>query len=122
MAPKYKDPDLEVVALIAGQITPLIAAAGEQGHPMSNLDLVKAVCHMYENREFIRQEAGMTAPKAAKKSLEVEVICDKIDKLRGFAWNGDTDPHAGLNLAEAAAPFFREYGQKIKDYLRGKKP
>ena len=115
----YRDPDKEAVGIIAGQITKLIDESIQKGEPMGNHALVYSVCHLYENRDFLLSEAGLEAPKAAKKDLDVQIICDKIDKIRGFAWNGDTEPHAGLQLAEAAAPFFREYGVKIKKILRG---
>ena len=118
---EYRDPDKEVVGIIAGQITTLIDESIQKGEPMGNHALVYAVCHLYENKEFLLSEAGMEAPKAAKKDLDIKIICDKIDKIRGFAWNGDTDPQAGLNLAEAAAPFFREHGVKIKKLLNGEK-
>lgn len=121
MADKYKEPDPEVVGIIIGHISFLLKTAAEKGSALSNAELVAAVCHMYENKDFVRKEAGLAAPKAAKTGMEIEIICDKIDKLRSFAWNGDTDPRAGLNLAEAAAPFFREYGVKIKNILRGVK-
>ena len=116
---KYRDPDPEIVQIIAAQISVILEEALEKKEAMSNLKLVHAVCHLYENRDFLRKEAGLLlAPEAAKKDLEVQIICDKIDKLRQFAWNGDTDPHNGIRLAEASAPFFREYGVKIKKILK----
>ena len=115
----HRDPDPEVVAIIAAQIDALLKEAIDKKEALSNLGLVNAVCHLYENKDFLRKEAGMEAPKAAMQDLEIQLICDGIDKCRQFAWNGDTEPNAGLNLAEAAAPFFRKYGVKIKTMLKG---
>ena len=116
---KHRTPDPEVVAIIARQINSLIQKSIEDKVAMSNEILVATICHFYENKEFILVEAGMDAPVAAKKDLEIDLICADIDKIRGFAWNGDTDPHQGIMLAESAAPFFRKYGVKIKKLLKG---
>ena len=117
---QHKDPDTEVVALINGQITKLLAETeANGGEPMSNYKLVYAVCHLYENRDFVRQEAGMDAPKASKRDLQVSLICDKIDKMRQLALFGDKDAMKGLQLVELACPFFREHGVEIKKMLRG---
>lgn len=119
MTQNFRDPDVDAVKLIAVQVGDLLQKAIKNKEAMSNLQLVTAVCHLYENKEFLLKEAGMDAPIAAKKDMDVQIICDKIDKIRTYAWNGDTDPQAGLNLAEACAPFFREYGVKIKKLLKG---
>ena len=117
---QHKDPDNEVVGLIATQITKLLAdTEANGGEPMSNFKLVYAVCHLYENRDFVRQEAGMEAPKASARDLEIDLICEKIDKMRQLALFGDNDAMKGLQLVELACPFFREYGVKIKKMLRG---
>ncbi len=115
---KHRTPDPEAVRLIAAQVGALLQKSMEEKVAMSNEELVAVVCHLYENKEFVLTEAGMDAPVAAKKDMEISLICADIDKIRGFAWNGDTDPHAGLNLAEACAPFFRKYGVKIKKMLQ----
>ncbi len=116
---QFRDPNAEAVALITVQINQLLIKAMTDKVALSNDELVRTICHLYENKEFICKEAGMAAPVAAKADLDIQIICDKIDKIRTFAWNGDTDPVAGLNLAEACAPFFREYGVKIKKLLKG---
>lgn len=116
---KHRTPDPEAVRLIAAQIGALLQKSMEEKVAMSNDELVAVVCHLYENKDFVLVEAGMDAPVAAKKDLEIGLICADIDKIRGFAWNGDTDPHQGIRLAESAAPFFRKYGVKIKKILQG---
>ncbi len=116
---QYRDPDAEAVALITAHIGKMLDESIKNEVALSNNILVATICHLYENKDFIKQEAGMGAPVASKIDLDIQIICDKIDKIRTFAWNGDTDPHAGLNLAEACAPFFREYGVKIKKLLKG---
>lgn len=119
MTNNFRDPNPEAVAVITAQVNALITKSMTDKVFLSNEMLVSSICHLYENKEFVLKEAGMDAPVAAGKDLDIDLICSDIDKLRGFAWNGDTDPHAGLNLAEAAAPFFRKHGVKIKKLLRG---
>lgn len=116
---KHIDPDKEVVTLIAAEINKLLAESSAKGEAMDNYKLVYAVCHLYENRDFVRQEAGMEAPKASARDLEVSLICDQIDKMRQLALFGDNDAMKGLQLVEIACPFFREYGVKIKKMLKG---
>jgi hypothetical protein len=113
-----RDPDVEAVQLITAQVDGVLKQSMKDKVALNNEELVAMVCHLYENKEFILSEAGMGAPSAAKTSMEIDLICEGIDKCRNFAWNGDTIASAGLNLAEAAAPFFRKYGVRIKKLLR----
>lgn len=116
---QYRDPAQETVILIEAQISKLIAESNEKNKPLTNYGLVHAVCHMYENKEFLLKEAGLEAPKASARALEVEEIIAAMDKFRPFVWNGDKDAQAGIRLVEAVAPFFRKYGVRIKMLLKG---
>lgn len=68
----FKDPDVEAVKIIAQQMLVIVQALSEQNKQIPLDALVRMICHFYENKEQLKNEAATVKPVVIAEEKSVE--------------------------------------------------